>query len=202
MSDVNNPADELEREEDTAADDAEHNAEAGAQPQADMPEPASEDEIDLPEGTNLIQAIIEAQMEAQSNKDGWQRARAEFANYKKRTERERAAIYQRAAHDTLAGLLPIIDDFERAMGSVPEAIREDAWFEGVAMIQGKFMNLLENQAVEAIDPTGELFDPNWHQAIGAEDSDEVESGHVIETLQKGYRAGDKALRLALVKVAS
>ncbi len=201
MSDVKNPADELEREEGAAEDEAQPAAAENTQADADL-KAAPEVELELPEGTNLIQAIIEAQLEAQSNKDGWQRARAEFANYKKRTERERAEIYQRAAHDTLASLLPIIDDFERAMSSVPEAIGEDQWFGGVEMIQRKFLNLLENNAVQEIDPTGELFDPNWHQAIGAEESDQVESGHVIETLQKGYRAGDKALRLALVKVAS
>jgi len=70
------------------------------------------------------------------------------------------------------------------------------------MIQRKFTSLLEHYEVEAIDPSGGPFDPNLHQAIGAEDSDEVESGHVIETLQKGYRAGEQVLRLALVKVAT
>ena len=156
----------------------------------------------MPEGINLMQAFIEAQKEAQSNKDGWQRARAEFANYKKRIERERVELFQRASNDTLKELLPIVDDFDRAFESVPEDISENPWIGGVSMIQRKFVTLLETYEIEAIDPTGELFDPNLHQAIGAEDSEEVESGHVTETLQKGYRAGDNILRLALVKVAS
>ena len=146
--------------------------------------------------------LIEAQKEAKTNQDGWQRARAEFANYKKRTERERSELFQRAALDTLRALLPVIDDFDRAFDNVPETISEAPWLGGVEMIRRKFMTLLEQYAVEAIDPTGDPFDPNLHQAIGAEASDEVESGHVIETLQKGYRAGDNVLRLALVKVAS
>ncbi len=199
MSDVKSPAEELEREDETPAANA--GAEDTAEP-VDAVEAAPETELELPEGANLIQMLIEAQKEAKANEDGWQRSRAEFANYKKRTERERRELFQRAALDTLKGLLPIIDDFDRAFESVPEAIGEDPWIGGVSMIQRKFMTLLEQYEVEAIDPTGDPFDPNLHQAIGAEESDEVESGHVIETLQKGYRAGDNVLRLALVKVAS
>ena len=200
MSDVKNPADELEREE-TIPEDAAPTDEPSAEPDAESAETQAEP-FELPEGANLLQLLIEAQKEAKSNEDGWQRARAEFANYKKRNERERRELFQRAALDTLTALLPIIDDFDRAFESVPEAIHGDPWIGGVSMIQRKFATLLEQFEVEAIDPTGGAFDPNLHQAIGAEDSDEVESGNVIETLQKGYRAGEAVLRLALVKVAN
>ena len=187
MSDVKSPAEELEREDESASKDAD--AEETTEP-VDAVEEAPEVELDLPEGANLMQLLIEAQKEAKANEDGWQRARAEFANYKKRTEREKSELFQRAALDTLKALLPIIDDFDRAFENVPEAIGDDPWIGGVSMIQRKFMTLLEQYEVEAIDPTG------------AEESDEVESGHVIETLQKGYRAGGNVLRLALVKVAN
>ena len=201
MSDFESPADELEREEEAAAstDNPENEC---APEQAKAPVEEAEERLELPEGANLLQMLIEAQKEAQANEDGWQRARAEFSNYKKRIERERTELFQRAALDTLQALLPIIDDFDRAFESVPDALEEDPWIGGVAMIQRKFAGLLEQYQVEAIDPTGAAFDPNLHQAIGAEESDEVESGHVIATLQKGYRAGDTVLRLALVKVAS
>lgn len=202
MSDVKDPTEELEREAELPAEADESAAEAAP---ADATEESAEtaaERIELPEGANLLQMLIEAQLEAKTNEDGWQRARAEFANYKKRIDRERSALFQRAALDTLKALLPIIDDFDRAFDSVPAALGEDPWLDGIAMIQRKFMNLLELYEVEAIDPTGDPFDPNMHQAIGAEESDEVESGHVIATLQKGYRAGDNVLRLALVKVAS
>ena len=204
MTDVNNPTDELEKEaiEEPTADEQPGSLEETADDTAESTESAVDDERDLPEGINLMQAFIEAQKEAQANKDGWQRARAEFANFKRRTERERSDLFQRASLDTLKALLPIIDDFDRAFESVPEDISEHAWIGGVSMIQRKFLTLLEQYEIEAIDPAGEPFDPNLHQAIGAEESDEVESGHVTETLQKGYRAGDNVLRLALVKVAS
>ncbi len=201
MSDVKDPAEELEREGTLPADAAEPADEPAAAPDAE-PAEAPEEELELPEGANLLRLLIEAQKEAKTNEDGWQRARAEFANYKKRTAKEQSSAFQRGQLDALVSLLNIIDDFDRAFESVPEAISEDPWIGGVSMIQRKFTSLLEHYEIEAIDPTGGPFDPNLHQAIGAEDSDEVESGHVIETLQKGYRAGEQILRLALVKVAT
>ena len=203
MSDVKDPTEELDKENE---DELNATPESGEELLIEGGGDVSDDDGDeapvLPEGINLMQAFIEAQKEAQSNKDGWQRARAEFANYKKRIERERIELFQRASHDTLKDLLPIVDDFDRAFESVPKDISENPWIGGVSMIQRKFVTLLEMYEIEAIDPTGELFDPNLHQAIGTEDSEEVESGHVTQTLQKGYRAGDNILRLALVKVAS
>lgn len=201
MSDVKNPAEEMEREETQPDEGAEPAEESAPQPDAE-PAEKPEEALELPEGANLLQLLIEAQKEAKTNEDGWQRARAEFANFKKRTAKEQSSAFQRGQLDALISLLNIIDDFDRAFESVPEAISEDPWIGGVSMIQRKFTSLLEHYEVEAIDPTGGPFDPNLHQAIGAEDSDEVESGHVIETLQKGYRAGEQVLRLALVKVAT
>ena len=195
MSDANSTADKLEqpRSEEQAPLDPEESAEkVDEAPQAE----------ELAEGANLMQILIEAQQEAKANRDGWQRAQAEFANYKKRVTRERRELSQRASLDTLKELLPVIDDFDRALENVPQDISENPWFDGVAMIQRKFEALLEKFDIEAIDPTGEPFDPNFHEAIGTDDSGEAESGHVTETLQKGYRDGDIVLRLALVRVAS
>ena len=142
MSDVKSPAEELAGADDTA--DAKSDAEETTKPVEPVEAAEAEPEaaLDLPEGVNLIQMLIEAQQEAQTNKDGWQRARAEFANYKKRLERERGEQFQRAALDTLKSLLPIIDDFDLAFANVPEAILEDPWSDGVAMIQRKFTTLL------------------------------------------------------------
>lgn len=197
MSDVNNTPDELEQEKQTSEE------ETVAEAQNEAVDATSDAEaVDIPDGTNLMQALIEAQKEAQANKDGWQRARAEFANYKKRVERERAEMFQRASLDTLKGLLPVIDDFDRAFDNIPEEITDNPWIGGVSMIQRKFESLLEKYEIVPIDPAGEAFDPNFHEAVGTEDSDDVESGHVTVTLQKGYKAGEQVLRPALVRVAS
>lgn len=198
MSDVNNKTDDLEHEESTI----ESNGEPDEETVSDVSEETPDNVVDIPEGTNLMQALIEAQKEAQINKDGWQRARAEFANYKKRVERERTELFQRASLDTLKGLLPVIDDFDRAFDSIPEEISDSSWIGGVTMIQRKFDSLLEKYEIEPIDPSGEPFDPNYHEAVGTDDTDDVESGHVTVTLQKGYKSGDQVLRPALVKVAN
>ena len=140
--------------------------------------------------------------EADKNLDGWQRTLAEFQNYKRRVTREQQELRKRAALGTLGDLLPIIDDFERALANIPEELEGNAWVDGVALIETKFYKLLEEYDVEVLDPVGEEFDPNHHQAIGTAESDQYQSGQVIETLQKGYLSGKTLLRPALVTVAS
>ncbi len=142
-----------------------------------------------------------AQAQAQEYLEGWQRARAEFANYKKRVERELKDSHSSAAGTVLKDILPVIDDFERAMNNMPEDLQGNSWIGGVTMIQRKLTKILENYNVTIVDPTGELFDPNQHEAIGMEDSDDVESGHITVTMQKGYVLGERVLRPALVRVA-
>lgn len=201
MSDVNNNPDETK--------DKEILSESENKAPEDIVEDIQEDNTDedsntvnIEEGTNLMQALIDAQKEAQANNDGWQRARAEFMNYKKRVERERVELFQRASLDTLKDLLPVIDDFDRAFQNIPDELSDNPWIGGVSMIQRKFENMLEKYDIEPIDPSGELFDPNFHEAVGTDDTDDVESGHVSVTLQKGYKAGNQILRPAMVKVAN
>jgi molecular chaperone GrpE len=164
----------------------------------DQPKAAEDQSPDLEDNQEMIQL----KEEAAKNLEGWQRTLAEFQNYKRRTEREREAQSRRSALDTLTKLLPIIDDFERAMANVPEELAGNPWLNGVRLIQDKFARLLAEHDVTVLDPVGEPFDPNLHQAIGMDDSDEFESGHVIETLQKGYASGDVLLRPAVVRVAN
>lgn len=154
------------------------------------------------EKTAIEQMLIEARAEAQKNMDGWQRTLAEFQNYKRRVEREQREAAQRISLDTLTKILPMIDDFERAMANIPDDLKENPWMNGVTLIQGKFNKIMDEYDITVIDPVGEEFDPLHHQAISMEDSDEFESGHVIETLQKGYLSGDVVLRPALVRVAN
>ncbi len=142
-----------------------------------------------------------AQKQAQEYLEGWQRARAEFANYKKRVEREMKDSHSSAAGSVLKDILPVIDDFERAMSNVPEPLKDDKWVGGVGMILRKLNKVLDDYGVTAVDPTGELFDPNQHEAIGTDDSESVATGHVTATMQKGYVLGDRVLRPALVRVA-
>jgi len=168
-----------------------------------------------PEGINLMHELIQAQQalraaeqvrdqaqsDAQSRLDDLLRERAAFANFKRRTEREKEASFQRAAQDTIKHFLPILDDLARALDNLPPTPDAEAWSAGVANVQRKFLQLLEQLGVTEIDATGTAFDPSWHTAVSMEPSDTVESGTVIATLQKGYRAGETVLRPAMVTVA-
>lgn len=145
--------------------------------------------------------LMKAQKQAQEYLEGWQRERAEFSNYRKRVENQMKDSYQTAALDNLKKFLPVIDDFERAMTTAPADMSDSAWLNGVLLIHRKFQKILEDAGVEAIDPTGQPFDPNRHEAVGMQDSADHESGQVVDTLQKGYAYGDRVLRPAMVRVA-
>ena len=130
--------------------------------------------------------------------DKYLRLVAEFDNFKKRTQKEKDEIYSIAKTDVVLGLLPVIDNFERA-----EKFSEDkAIDEGMALIKKQFMEFLKKIGVEEIEAEGKEFDPNLHNAVLHEDRDDVPDNTVVEVLQKGYRLGDKVIRYAMVKVAN
>ncbi|MBN2472839.1 MAG: nucleotide exchange factor GrpE [Anaerolineae bacterium] len=175
-------------------DDLNHAPEA-----ADAPDGS---EAPATEALPLEAELEKVKAEAAEYLEGWQRARAEFANYRKRVEREKEEIYLEARVAVLAKILPVIDDFARAMDNTPEELADHTWTNGVQLIGEKFAVLLESTGLVEINPVGEQFDPARHEAIGMDDSTDMESGHVTMVLQKGYAYGDKVLRPAMVRVAN
>lgn len=167
----------------------------------DMPR-VEENIAEMPQVVELQEQIDTLQQEAQHNLDGWQRERAEFTNYKRRTATELSESRQKGALDAITKFLPIIDDFERSLENMPESLVDDPWANGTALILKNMQKVLDQYNVEVIDPVGEEFDPNQHEAVIMEDSDEYDSGIVTATLQKGYRKDNHILRPALVRVAS
>lgn len=153
-----------------------------------------------PQGA-LDEALSQAQAQAQEYLEGWQRARAEFANYKRRIEREQSQTYQNAAGNIIKRYLSIVDDLERALKARPREGEGAVWAEGVELIYRKFQSLLESEGIKPMDADGQMFDPNLHEAVVSEDSSEHESGQIIEVLQQGYVQGDRVLRPAMVRVA-
>ncbi len=149
----------------------------------------------------LEQSRAEWQAKASEYLDGWQRSRADFANYKKRIEREQAELYQRTAGSILKRHLEIIDDLERALRNRPGEGDGANWSEGIDLVYRKLTNILENEGVKAMQTEGQMFDPNFHEAISSEDSPNHQSGEIIEAVQRGYLLGEKVLRPALVRVA-
>jgi len=133
--------------------------------------------------------------------DGWQRERAEFANFRKRMNRD--LDNQKINHrvDVIKKYLSIKDDFERALNNLPANIADDPWINGIELIEQKLEKLLESEGIQLIPAENALFDPQFHEAITSEDSDTVESGYVIEVVQQGYTIGERVIRPALVRVA-
>jgi molecular chaperone GrpE len=157
---------------------------------------------------NHLEAIEQLQLELEETRikaeeylDGWQRSRAEFSNYKKRIEREQTNIYQTTAGNLIKRFLEIADDLERALKNRPQDNEGEQWANGIELIYRKLMGTIEAEGVTRIDPDGQLFDPNFHEAISQEDSRQHESGQIIEVLQPGYQIGDRVLRPARVRVA-
>ena len=153
------------------------------------------------EAESLNHALVEAQTKAAEYLDGWQRSRAEFANYKKRVDREQAQAYQTAAGNIIKRFVEVIDDLERALKKRPMDGEGKAWAEGIELIYRKLLAILENEGVTLIQAEGQTFDPSLHEAVTSEDSDRHESGQIIEVLQQGYLQGDRVLRPARVRVA-
>jgi molecular chaperone GrpE len=152
--------------------------------------------------TELRQQLEDAQAEAAENLDGWQRAKAEFINYKKRNEREQSQMFENASARVIKRFLDVLDDLDRALQNAPEEGEAAEWAAGIDLIYRKLVSVLESEGVTAMEVEGEMFDPNLHEAIAQEESPDHESGQIIEVIQKGYLIGERVLRAALVRVAS
>ena len=164
---------------------------------------AQADTIPLEEKLALVQAALEtSEAKAGEYLEGWQRAQAEFVNYRKRMERERELNNFEAVGRVVKRYLPIVDDLERALKDRPAEGTGAAWAEGIELIYRKLLKILESEGVVPIDADGEQFDPNLHEAVLQSPSDDHESGQVIEVLQRGYRLGERVLRPAMVRVAA
>jgi molecular chaperone GrpE len=150
---------------------------------------------------SLTAELEKTRMESREYFEGWQRERADFANYKRRIERDQAQISLDINGSVIKKYLVILDDLDRALKNRPTDPEGMKWAEGIDLIFRKLQTILEKENVKRIPAEAELFDPNIHEAISHEDSPDHESGQVIEVLQQGYMIGDRVLRPALVRVA-
>jgi molecular chaperone GrpE len=161
------------------------------------------EELSLEEQVEFLQSsLAEMTAKAEEYLDGWQRARAEFANYKKRVLKENTEIHQNSRGEVIKIYLDILDDLNRALDEKPTQGEEKTWAEGIELIVQKLSKRLEAEGVKPMNPLGDEFDPNIHEALMKEESDQYESGQIIEVMQEGYWIGDKVLRPALVRVAA
>jgi molecular chaperone GrpE len=150
----------------------------------------------------IEEELDQLRAQAQEYLDGWQRARAELANARRRFERERAEAGQYASAELVRKLLPVCDDFERALSTIPQELRSEGWIEGIFLIHRKLQVVIESVGVRPITvQPGDMFDPSVHEAVTHEEANGYPSGAVIAEIQKGYRLGEGVLRPALVRVA-
>lgn len=173
-------------------------AEAGSPPAGDA---SSRDSADEERVEHDLDALLG---ERDEYLDLAKRTKADFENYRKRMGAEVLAATGRGKAEVLRGVLPVLDDLERAIqvaGLDPEGDSEDGLAHGVLLVFRSLRESLTKHGIEAVDPAGERFDPNLHEALSAQAADGVESGTVIETMQKGYRLGEQLIRPARVVVA-
>ena len=134
--------------------------------------------------------------------DKWKRLMAEFENFRKRTDAEKAGMYSEGERTVLEKILPVVDNFERALSTVPEDKKSDSFVDGMEKIYRQFAELLKGFGVEPIDAVGKPFDANLHNAVMHVDDEEKGESEVVEEFQKGYMYKDKVLRYSMVKVAN
>lgn len=204
------PQPEAEASEETVAEEVE------GQPNTESPADTQEQEETTEEPTEEGEPVEEAeekplsleeqlelaQQEAGKNLENWQRAVAELANYKRRQEEQRKLQRDRIKSEVLQGVISALDDLDLAFQNLPEELDGQlvGWVEGFRLVQRKLYKILDEQNVMTINTEGK-FDPNFHEAVSYEDSDEHEEGDIIAEMRKGYQIGNRVIRPALVRVA-
>ncbi len=134
--------------------------------------------------------------------DRVKRQMAEFENFRKRTEKEKTAMFETGARSVIEKILPVVDNFERGLASIPEGEQDGAVAQGMQMIYKQLMTELENLDVKPIPAVGEEFNPEFHNAVMQVESEEFESGVVAQELQKGYTYRDGVVRHSMVAVVA
>jgi molecular chaperone GrpE len=156
--------------------------------------------VDEPDTVEGLKALLEDEREkAERHFQNWQRAAADYQNFKRRVEEERSETARFANAALVINLLPIVDDFERAFVNIDPAVAGLNWVDGVRQIQKKLTSLLEVMGVSEISADGEQFDPAVHEAISQAPGEE---GRIVAVAQKGYKLGDRVIRPAMVVVGS
>ena len=172
------------------------------EPRAPEPEavPADAAEEAAPAERNGSEELARAEAERDQYLDALQRLKAEFDNYRRRTERDRQAVVVAAQREVVRGLLPVMDNLERAVAALGDSGEEIV--AGLEMVRGQLAGLLAGHGVEEIEAVGRAFDPNVHEAVAQVPSAEHPDGAVVEVVEKGYRISEHVLRPSRVVVAA
>ena len=160
---------------------------------------------DVQESSQEISALQEqlAQEKKKTDEylDNWRRTAAEFQNFKRRAEKDKADHAQYANQRLLKRVLDVLDSFDAGFKAVPEAYQREPWVEGMRAVERQLLQILEQEGVTPIDAKGKEFDPNFHEAMFYEPSPGADEGEILAELQRGYMLHDRVLRPTRVKVA-
>ena len=205
-------ADETSEENTSAEDVAEENAEAAKETggqtgeeteqdgQSDAGEDGTEDKKLFSKGRKKDKKEDALKQKVEELEDRVKRQMAEFENFRKRTEKEKAAMYEVGVKSVIEKILPVVDNFERGLGTIPEEEKGGAFAEGMNMIYKQLIGELDKIGVKPIEALGQEFDPEFHNAVMQVESEEYESGVVAQELQKGYTYHDMVVRHSMVAV--
>lgn len=147
---------------------------------------------------DIEETLKKKEEELEELQNRYLRLQADFANYKNRMEQEKSNIVKYASEKLIQEILPILDNFERALESESN---KDGFYDGVELIYTQIINALKNHGLTEVEALGEEFDPNVHNAVMTEESDEYDPDTVMDVLQKGYKLNEKLIRPSMVKVA-
>ena len=193
-------------EAERAADAAEEVTEASDEASEDETEEGKEPHTWAEKRAAKKQAKADKQSDASKEKiaeleDRVKRQMAEFENFRKRTDKEKQAMFETGAKSVIEKILPVVDNFERGFATVDPSDEEDAFVGGMRMVYKQMMTELENIGVKPIEAVGKEFDPNFHNAVMQVESEEYESGIVAQEFIKGYTYRDSVVRHSMVAVA-
>lgn len=158
-------------------------------------------EQELQDISALEKQVTEEKKKADEYLDNWRRTAAEFQNFKRRADKDRADYAQYANQRLLKRLLDVLDSFDAGFKAVPESYRHKPWVEGMRAVERLMLQILEQEGVTPIDADGKEFDPNFHEAMFYEPSPGASDGEILDELQRGYMIHDRVLRPTRVKVA-
>lgn len=193
-------------EQEEAAEAESVSGEQKAEGEADSEEGASEEEPEKaeeePEKMKKKKKKEKWEERIEELEDRVKRQMAEFDNFRKRTEKEKSHMYEVGAKDVIEKILPVVDNFERGLASVPEDQKSDPVIDGMEKVYRQLMTILTDLGVTPIEAVGEEFDPNYHNAVMHVEDEELDENIIVEEFQKGYTYRDSVVRHSMVKVAN
>ena len=190
------------QEENEVLKDQQAKASEQAEAQAQNAQHAEEGSEELTPEQKLEKELEEAKKTIEEQKDKYLRLSAEFDNYRKRTMKEKAELIKNGGEKAIRAIPPILDDLERALQNMQKADNVQSMYEGLDLIFQKFHKVLSQEGLQKMDPVGETFDTDYHEAIALVPApDEAQKGKVLDCVQTGYKLNDKVIRHAKVVVA-